>query len=42
MAPISDKAWEMINLQAKRVLLTHLSARKFVDIKVPWVLISEQ
>lgn len=35
MAPISDKTWEMINLQAKRVLLTHLSARKFVDIEGP-------
>ncbi len=35
LAPISDKAWEEINEDAKNTLETALSARKFVDIEGP-------
>ncbi len=35
LAPIPDKAWEEINLQAKRTLQAYLSARKFIDVEGP-------
>ncbi|TYB33180.1 MAG: bacteriocin [Flexistipes sinusarabici] len=35
LAPIPDKAWEEINLQANRTLSSHLSVRKFVDVEGP-------
>ncbi|MFO8021471.1 MAG: family 1 encapsulin nanocompartment shell protein [Perlabentimonas sp.] len=35
LAPISDKAWEEINDEAKDTLKTALSARKFIDIEGP-------
>jgi uncharacterized linocin/CFP29 family protein len=35
LAPISDKAWEEINQEAKETLATVLSARKFVDVVGP-------
>ncbi|MFW6326828.1 MAG: family 1 encapsulin nanocompartment shell protein [Bacteroidota bacterium] len=35
MAPICDKAWEEINDNAKEVLTSVLSARKFVDVDGP-------
>jgi len=34
-APISDKAWEEINEQAKLVFQTSLTARKFLDVDGP-------
>jgi uncharacterized linocin/CFP29 family protein len=35
LAPVSSQAWEEINTQAKRVLTSHLSARKFVEVTGP-------
>ncbi|MDD4673864.1 MAG: family 1 encapsulin nanocompartment shell protein [Bacteroidales bacterium] len=35
LAPISDKAWEEINEEAKQTLTTALSARKFIDVDGP-------
>jgi uncharacterized linocin/CFP29 family protein len=35
LAPISDKAWEEINAEAKEALTTALSARKFIDVDGP-------
>lgn len=35
LAPISDKAWEEINDEAKDTLKTALSARKFIDVEGP-------
>ncbi len=35
LAPITSEAWEEIKTQAKRVLSTHLSARKFVNVTGP-------
>lgn len=35
MAPISEEAWEEINTQATKSLTSHLSARRFVDVKGP-------
>lgn len=36
LAPITDTAWEEINRQAKRVLRTLLTVRKFADILGPY------
>ncbi|MFA6878615.1 MAG: encapsulin, partial [Fusobacterium sp.] len=33
MAPISDKAWEVLNERTKEILLKVISARKFMSIK---------
>ena len=35
LAPISDSAWEQIESEAKSRLVTHLAARKLVDLKGP-------
>lgn len=35
LAPITDKAWREIDIQAKRALTEKLSARKFVDVIGP-------
>ena len=35
LAPITTEAWDEIKTQAKRVLSTHLSARKFVNVSGP-------
>lgn len=36
IAPITEKGWEEITTQAKKVLKSNLSARRFVDIKGPY------
>jgi uncharacterized linocin/CFP29 family protein len=35
LAPLTDEAWAEINDEAKRVLCTHLSARRVVDVEGP-------
>jgi len=35
LAPITQKAWQAIDNQAKIILTSHLSARKFVDVEGP-------
>lgn len=35
LAPITDEAWKMINDQARRILSSRLTARKFVDVDGP-------
>jgi uncharacterized linocin/CFP29 family protein len=35
LAPISDSAWEQIDAEAKSRLVTHLAARKLVDLQGP-------
>ncbi|MFO7922619.1 MAG: family 1 encapsulin nanocompartment shell protein [Bacteroidales bacterium] len=35
LAPVSSEAWEEIKSEAKRVLNTHLSARKFINVSEP-------
>ena len=43
LAPLTDAAWEMIDQEAKDVLQTQLTARRFVDVDGPkgWTLAAE-